>query len=114
MEEQFEALQTAYEYIGNLDRGIKGLVEDFQEGREEKGCEVLPLIAEGLDWLIKVIKLTSEFHKGGVSYENINEKLNEVVEALENEDYILISDLFNYEILPVLFNIRKEIQTIIQ
>ena len=113
MEKQIEALITAEEYIDNLKNGITMAVDFIQEGQEQRGCNIISSISEGIDWLMQVLSLTSEYHKGKIRSDNISEKLLEIVEALENEDYILISDLLNYEIIPILDAIQQQIKEVI-
>ncbi len=114
MEKQLEALVTANEYIGKLKTGIEELVNKINSGQENNGVLLIPNIADGLQWLISVIELTKDYHKGSISIEDIKEKLPEVIEALENEDYVLVGDLFNYELLPALVNIQEEIKKLLE
>lgn len=44
-------------------------------------------------------------HKGKVCVGNINENLEQIIEAID-EDYTLVGDLFNYEVLPILEDIQ--------
>ena len=113
MEEQIEALKTANEYIDNLKNGIENLVNKINSGEESNGIALIPIIADGLDWLINIIKLTSDVHNGAISMENSNEMLEQIIEALENEDYVLLGDLFNYEFLPILENVQVNIRKIV-
>ena len=113
MEEKFEALKTANEYIDNLKNGVENLVNKINSGEESNGVALIPLIAEGLDWLINIIKLTADVHNGTVSMGNANEILEQIIEALENEDYVLLGDLFNYEFLPILENVQVNIRKIV-
>lgn len=114
MNEQIDALKSASEYIDNLKGGIDTLVKCIENGEEQKGCGYIPLMADGIEWLINVINLTKEFHEGKVSLDSIEEKLAEIVEALENEDYTLVGDLFNYEVLPILEATQNKINSLIQ
>ena len=113
MEEKFEALRTANEYIDNLKNGIENLVNKINSGEENNGVALIPQIADGLDWLINIIKLTSDVHNGAVSMGNANEILEQIIEALDNEDYVLLGDLFNYEFLPTLEDIQVSIRKIV-
>ena len=45
--------------------------------------------------------------------EEIDSKVSSVVEALENEDNILVSDLFNYELLPLFREIHQKIKMVL-
>lgn len=113
MNEQIEALNTANEYLDNLKNGIKEVVLYIENEEEEKACSMIPLIADGIDWIMKVVNLTSDVHKGRIQLNGIEDKINELADALENEDYILVGDLFHYEILPVLEKAHDDIKEVI-
>lgn len=111
--EKVEVLNTANKYLDNLENGILQVVEAFQQQNQSKGCQLIPLIADGINWVVDVVELTKDMHKENINISNIDEKLQEVVEALENEDYILVGDLFEYEVLPIIKQVHKKIQCII-
>lgn len=113
MSEKMEALITANEYINNLKDGVNMLVEYIQSGRENKAVSLIPPISEGIGWVMEVIDLTRDIQKEDIDISMIDEKLNEIVEAIENEDYVLIGDLFNYEILPILEEIHSKVKKIV-
>lgn len=113
MEEKIEVLNTVNEYLNNLKNGIGQLVSAFEVGENNKGCSLIPLVADGIAWIMEAINLTRDIHKNYIDISMIDDKLNEIVEAIENEDYILVGDLFNYEILPILDNIHMEIRKVI-
>lgn len=113
MNEQIEALITANDYLNNLECGIKQLVKAFEEQDDNKGCSLIPLIADGIKWVIDVVELTRNSQPNPVDVSMIDEKLDEVVDAIENEDYILVGDLFNYEILPIIEGIHEDIKKIV-
>lgn len=113
MNEQIQALMTANDYLYNLENGINQLVEAFQQENNNKGCSIIPLVADGIKWIIDIVNLTRESQPNFIDISIIDEKLDEVVEAIENEDYILVGDLFNYEILPIIEKIHEEIKKII-
>ena len=108
--EKIEALQTANEYMDNLKKGIIDLSNMIQEGKEQQAISVIPQVVDGLQWIIQVVSLTREVQKNEIKLEGLNDQLQEIIEALENEDYILVGDLFNYEILPILENIHEGIR----
>ncbi|MEY7998805.1 hypothetical protein AB8U03_01110 [Clostridium sp. Mt-5] len=115
MNEKNEALKTADEYMDNLKSGISSAVEKFQSGEENSALQIIPLVIDGLQWIVQVVTLTKDIQKGEIDLFEFNKKLNEVVEAIENEDYVLIGDLFEYEIIPSLENmhiiIKKSIKS---
>ncbi|ABR36393.1 hypothetical protein [Clostridium beijerinckii] len=112
--EKIEALQTANEYLYSLKSGVLKLVQLMQEEKEQEAILLIPQISDGIDWIIKVINLTKDVQKRDIELDNINEHLETIIEALENEDYILVSDIFNYEIIPILDRIHDKIKVSIE
>lgn len=110
MNDKIEVLQTANEYLFNLKVGIENLVILMNEEKEQEACGRIPEIAGGIGWILDVARLTSDLIGEVEGLDEIDNFLSEIVEALENEDYILVSDLFNYEILPILENLHEAIR----
>lgn len=108
--EKIEVLQTADEYLDNLTKGVAAISEYIQEGKEQEGINLIPQVADGMQWLMQAIELTKDVQKKEIEVGSMNEFFEEIVEALENEDYILVGDLFNYEILPRLESIHKDLK----
>lgn len=113
MNEKIEALMTAIDYIDNLKIGIGKLAEDINQGDYKNGITIIPQIIDGIDWLVQVINLTTDLHKGKVSIGDMNENLEQIIEAIENEDFILVGDLFGYEVLPILEEVQINARNII-
>lgn len=113
MNEKIEVLNTANEYLGNLENGINQLIDAFEKEDYGKGCSYISLVAEGIGWIMDVIKLTKEVQSEPINVDVIDEKLEEVVEAIENEDYTLVGDLFKYEILPIIKEVHIKINKLV-
>ena len=113
MNDKFETIQMLNEYIIKLINGIVKTVEYFQEGEDKKGCELISPIADGIQWMSDALLATKDLHKQDFKIENMNEKLNEIVNALENEDFILVGDLFQYELLPIIEDIQNKMVNVI-
>ncbi|WXR62328.1 hypothetical protein WG909_03595 [Peptostreptococcaceae bacterium AGR-M142] len=99
---EFESLNTAINYINNVERGIEEIVEDFVSEGGVKAKQMLPDLAEGLIWISQVLKATKQYHD--IDYEELNEIYSDLLEAISNDDTILISDLLEYEIKEKLLN----------
>jgi len=106
----FETLSTANEYMNNLEKGVNIIVESIREKNTKKAVDTIVLFCNGVDWLMEAVELTNEIQKEEISFQSLNEKLEETVEALENDDYNLVGDLFNYEIKEILEEIHSKIK----
>lgn len=114
MNEKVDTLQTVSEYMVNLITGIEKAVEYFQSGEERKGCELISPITEGIQWMSDALTATKHMHKQDIDLNDMNGKLSDIVEALVNEDYILIGDLFQYELIPLIEDIQSNLNKILE
>ncbi len=101
-EQQLDALKNADLYIDNLVEGMMQCVKCLSDSNLKEGYELIVTITEGLQWVYEVVELTKPILTEAIEEIELNERLNELVEALENEDLMLISDLYEYEIIPLL------------
>lgn len=113
MNEKYELLKTVDEYAAKLKIGILECSKLFQSGQTSEGSESVITIIEGLQWIIDAIALTVDIQKEPIDSVEINSKLYEIIDAFKNEDYILIGDLFEYEILPILTEWQEKISNLI-
>ncbi|WML35486.1 hypothetical protein [Clostridium sp. OS1-26] len=115
--EEFKTLQrdtmpTASEYVVKLKNGVDMAINKFQAGENEEGVNLSSYIEEGLEWLMEVARLTKD-----VQYEEMDEvlmskKLDMLVDAYENKDYTLMSDVLEFEIKPLLESWKKVINAV--
>jgi len=105
-----EVLNTVDEYLYNLINGVKNVSDLIQEGKEQEAFNLIAQVADGLQWVDEAINATKKYHDNELSLEQMNDFLQEISEALENEDYILVSDLFSYEIMPIVEKLHSKIK----
>lgn len=110
-EKKINLLKSIIESTSNINLYVNAIANKLYEGDEKIAFEGLAFISEELTWIFKGLELTNDI----VNMESLNntiiEHFNVIVESLENEDYILIADILNYEISPLLndlINLIKE------
>ena len=113
MNEKIEALITAYQYIPRLYKGVEDVVVEFRSMHINKANELTIQVIDGLRWLIDAIALTKEEQEPNIELEKIKEILPECIQALENEDSVLVADLFEYEVKEILQEWYDAIYTIV-
>ncbi|AVX21685.1 MULTISPECIES: hypothetical protein [Carboxydocella] len=98
-----ETMASLAEYLPKLIAGCQKIAEQFHTADEASAMQLLPAAIEGLEWVITAV---SELQKFGLLTEIDPSKLtmhfSELESALANRDYILLGDLLEYEIVPVL------------
>lgn len=112
--EKKEFLQTICEYIDKLIKGLLDVSQLIHEGSEMEASKNMINVFEGIDYIIKAVTLIDEMQEAKNHIEELNEQLSAIIEAFENEDYVLIGDLFEYELVPVVQNLKKEFENIME
>lgn len=96
---EYEILQTAIEYIEKLNKGIIQASSYYRNGQLTQGYEYVGVITDGIEWLIQVVTLTQDVLTTEIEINHINELISDYVDAMQNEDTILMADLLEYEIV---------------
>ncbi|MED4882741.1 hypothetical protein [Bacillus smithii] len=115
-----DILLSASEYIQRAKSELPSLVDEFYDHADKTTWDRFMNFLEGLEWLnqmIVTIDATKQQPKNWDQYLNIaatlKEHLKSLQEALENQDEVLIADTIQYELLPLLEELEKEINTTI-
>lgn len=102
-----EALDDAQEYLPRLSRGLRRAAELLVTGREGEGINIFLQALDGLQWFEQLNEtlaggaadLPGDFaerlsgHRGGMA---------DLLAAWENQDYLLVGDILDYELAPYL------------
>ncbi|MDK2934111.1 MAG: hypothetical protein PWP27_1921 [Clostridiales bacterium] len=107
-----ETLQEIDNYLPKVMHAVQSMVSYFQGGSEQQAIEVFGPFTEAMQWLLDAITLTKSMQEEydiHVSTQELEDVLPQLLEGWENSDYILISDILEYEILPILEQWQGEI-----
>lgn len=98
-----ETMQSLGEYLPRMVNGCREITNNLQVGNEATALSQMPQFVEGLQWIFEAI---TGIQKNGLLHEidfgSLQEYFNGVVNSLEIKDYVLLADLLEYEIAPVL------------
>ena len=100
--EKKETIQSAIEYLDRLIPGMERHIHDFRQGDIAVALRQLPDIIEGIDWLLHTVVLCQSELPVKIDITDISQHVEEMLSAIENADYVLLADLFEYEVIPVL------------
>lgn len=99
--EKLDLVKSMVEGIENINLYIDAIVNKFYEGDEKIACEGMAFVSEELQWVFKGLDIISDM-VNIYDINNISQQIVGIIEAMENEDYILVGDLLNYEVKPLL------------
>jgi hypothetical protein len=96
-----EVIESFNEYIQQIENGGERIAEILRQEQYDSALELINQLAEGLIWMADVAsKLTEQGISVELSIESITEFLTEINEGLEIKDFVLVADIFEYELDP--------------
>lgn len=101
MNEIIEVIESYNEYLKKIPNGIVYIAELLRENKYNEAFQSIKDFSEGVMWLAKVSELLKERNINvTLNITQINLFLNEINEGLESQDYLLVADLFEFEVAP--------------
>ena len=101
MERLQELIDSYNDYIKKLPAGCQKIADRLREDMIVEAMQDIVDFSEGANWLSQV---SISFRQNGIRVdletEKVHEYLNEINSGLEIQDYIVVADMFEYEILP--------------
>lgn len=110
-----ETLESCEEYIPKLISATSNIAFHLQSGNEAKGTELLEPVYEGIRWVIDAVNgIQLNGYPMDIDVSEMKEILVSMEEALEMRDYVLLADLFEYEMTPMLETWLQQMQATYQ
>lgn len=111
-----ESLQSAYEYLPKLKKGIKRYITLYHSSESTAALELLGLIVDGLDWVVNIISRCDHLLNKDVNAFNQEETkaiVKDFLLSIENNDETLTLEILEHEILNLLDKWYKSIEKIV-
>ncbi|GAB2545152.1 hypothetical protein [Gracilibacillus alcaliphilus] len=112
-----ETLLSTNHYITRAIPEIEELAEQFYNHPDEAAWMKFDQLLQGLQWMIEMMQLVdqnnqyvSNWKEYISSTETLKQQLTELLEAVENKDMVLLADIIQYELLPVLEQLKQHIE----
>ena len=78
---------------------VEQMIEYLRVNNTDAMFQVLVVMTHKMDSLIENISEVQELLTERIEIEAINDVLGELIESVQNKDYVLLTDLLEYEIL---------------
>ena len=100
-------LSNAKEYLEKLIPGFQKAADLFRMGNEQEAHKFYLQILDGIDWISQVVQTVVNSRNKeleGQDLKDRQEKLTgfmaQMLEANQNQDWVLLADLLEYEMIP--------------
>lgn len=96
-----EIADTYNQYIKKVPQGALYIAERFRDENINAALTAVSDFSEGTLWLSEISMLLKKNQVNVVfDVTKINEFLLEINQGLDKQDYLLVADIFEYEIIP--------------
>ncbi len=105
-------LTNALEYLKKLIPGFEQAADLFRAGNEQEANKYYLQILDGIDWFSQVVSIVMNPEEGKMELpdaddenlqarqEKLTELMSQMLEANKNQDWVLLADILEYEMVP--------------
>ena len=105
-------LANALDYLKKLIPGFEQAADLFRAGNEQESNKYYLQILDGIDWFSQVISVIMSPDKGEtelpdtddesleVRQKKLTDLMSQMLEANQNQDWVLLADILEYEMVP--------------
>ncbi|KGR76497.1 hypothetical protein [Ureibacillus sinduriensis] len=103
-----EVIESYNNYIEKISPGCLQIAEHLRKDEIDESMRMILQFSEGMGWLIHASELLNENNVNVIlEVQAINEFLQEINNGLEVMDYVIVADMFEYEIAPFFEQVTK-------
>ncbi|KGR83798.1 hypothetical protein [Lysinibacillus odysseyi] len=99
--DKLEIVNEYYKYISKIPTGLQYISDNLRTDNVPLALDEILNFSEGLSWITKVEHILIEQGVNThLNKQQLDNFLNLINEGLEKQDFVLVADIFEYEILP--------------
>ncbi|MGE7695957.1 hypothetical protein ACQKNC_17925 [Lysinibacillus sp. NPDC094177] len=103
-----ETMESYDSYIDKLGPGTEIIINQIQNEEYQEAKQNLLNLLEGLMWLVEVNNMLSELNYfSSLDNNKINSLSEDMLEAMEQNDFNLCADILQYEVKDLVNTLRK-------
>ena len=100
-------LGNAKEYLEKLIPGFQKAADLFRMGNEQEAHKFYLQILDGIDWISQVVQTVVNSRNKELEGQDLKDRqerltglMTQMLEANQNQDWVLLADLLEYEMIP--------------
>ena len=96
-----ESIESYEQYVNKLPSGCFKIAEYLRNNEINLAMQNILNFSDGIIWISDMVEAIKQYGVNvPLDVTKVNDFLNQTNKALENKDYILVADLFEYEFAP--------------
>ncbi|MDK2901911.1 MAG: hypothetical protein PWR14_815 [Thermosediminibacterales bacterium] len=106
-----ESIETAKDYLPKLRDGLHEVLRLFHEGKDQEAISLFISAVDGLEWFnsfLNGMQLT-DLEVNSKKITDYQQMMKGLLDAWEMQDFLLVSDIIEYELIPL---IEENLETI--
>ena len=103
-----EVIESFNDYVERVKLGSVKIAEMLRNDEIQEALQNILNFSEGMGWLVDAANLLKQNDVDvRLEVEQIHEFLHEINTGLEIQDYVLVADMFEYEIAPFFESVQR-------
>ncbi|MFJ8517781.1 hypothetical protein [Lysinibacillus xylanilyticus] len=99
--DKLEIVDEYYKYVAKIPTGLQYIADNLRADNVQTALSEILNFSEGITWIKQMEEILME---QGVNVDlnkhQLEDYLNLINEGLEKQDFVLVADIFEYEVMP--------------
>ncbi|WP_445479401.1 hypothetical protein ACULLL_03230 [Lysinibacillus irui] len=96
-----EIVDEYYKYIAKIPAGLQYIADNLRADNVPTALNEIMNFSEGITWINQMEEiLMNQGVNTNLNKHQLEDYLNLINEGLEKQDFVLVADIFEYEVLP--------------
>jgi len=116
-----ETMESIHSYLDRAIPALKNLIDESYEDFSRETWEGIEQLAEGMQWILQFSVITKDLKDYPNNWNELVKNIAacetsfiQLMEGVETEDTVLISDVLSYEVTPAFENFHKALEASLQ
>lgn len=99
--DKLEIVEEYYKYVAKIPTGLQMIADNLRTDNVPTALNEILNFSEGITWIKQMEEVLEEQGvKTNFNKYQLENYLNLINEGLEKQDFVLVADIFEYEMLP--------------
>ncbi|WP_431811461.1 hypothetical protein [Lysinibacillus sp. FW12] len=96
-----EIVDEYYKYVAKIPAGLQYIADNLRANNVTTALNEIMNFSEGITWIKQMEEiLINQGVNTNLNKHQLEDYLNLINEGLEKQDFVLVADIFEYEVLP--------------
>lgn len=99
--DKLEIVDEYYKYVAKIPAGLQMIADNLRTDNVPTALNEILNFSEGITWINQMEEVLAEQGvNSNLNKHQLENYLNLINEGLEKQDFVLVADIFEYEVLP--------------